>query len=168
MQEETSERKNALEAYIYSLRNKLYDALAPYVTDDAKAALLGRLEEMEVCLFGGGRCWRGQPGPAGSLAGAFWGCLPACSALPTLPGLLQGLTAPRTPGTCHPPALPCPHAALDSHAARLLPPKPRPHRCLLRCAAQNWLYDEGEDEAKSVYVAKLAELRKAGDPIQLR
>ncbi len=35
-------------------------------------------------------------------------------------------------------------------------------------APQNWLYDEGEDEAKSVYVAKLAELKKAGDAIELR
>lgn len=30
---------------------------------------------------------------------------------------------------------------------------------------EDWLYEEGEDEEKSVYVAKLAELRKVGQPI---
>ena len=29
---------------------------------------------------------------------------------------------------------------------------------------EDWLYDEGEDQAKKVYVAKLVELRKQGDP----
>mgnify|MGYP001136094711 CR=1 FL=1 len=33
---------------------------------------------------------------------------------------------------------------------------------------QNWLYDEGEDVAKSVYVAKLEELKKLGAPIEQR
>jgi hypothetical protein len=33
---------------------------------------------------------------------------------------------------------------------------------------EDWLYDEGEDETKSVYVAKLAELRAKGDPIAAR
>lgn len=35
-------------------------------------------------------------------------------------------------------------------------------------ALQNWLYEEGEDETKSVYVEKLVELRKQGDPIVVR
>ena len=48
VQEETSERKNALEAYIYSLRNKLSDVLTPYVTEEDRAALLDRLEKAEV------------------------------------------------------------------------------------------------------------------------
>lgn len=43
------------------------------------------------------------------------------------------------------------------------PPNPPPPPL-----CQNWLYDEGEDEPKSVYVAKLEELQKQGDPIQLR
>ncbi len=34
--------------------------------------------------------------------------------------------------------------------------------------AQNWLYEDGEDEKKSVYVAKLEELRKEGDAIEHR
>ncbi len=33
---------------------------------------------------------------------------------------------------------------------------------------QDWLYDEGEDETKSVYTAKLDELKALGDPIALR
>jgi heat shock protein 4 len=33
---------------------------------------------------------------------------------------------------------------------------------------EDWLYDEGEDEKKSVYVAKLQELRGRGDPIEQR
>lgn len=33
---------------------------------------------------------------------------------------------------------------------------------------EDWLYDEGEDETKSVYVAKLAELKAKGGPIQAR
>ncbi len=48
VQEETSDRKNALESYIYSLRNRLSEQLAAYVGDDAKAGLLAKLEDMEV------------------------------------------------------------------------------------------------------------------------
>lgn len=33
LQEDTNEAKNRLEEYIYSLRNKLYDTLAPYVKE---------------------------------------------------------------------------------------------------------------------------------------
>jgi hypothetical protein len=33
---------------------------------------------------------------------------------------------------------------------------------------EDWLYDEGEDETKSVYIAKLAELKAKGDPIAAR
>lgn len=35
-------------------------------------------------------------------------------------------------------------------------------------AMEDWLYEDGEDEKKSVYVAKLAELKAKGDPIQMR
>jgi len=35
-------------------------------------------------------------------------------------------------------------------------------------AAEDWLYDEGEDEKKSVYVKKLESLRSVGDPIEER
>lgn len=35
-------------------------------------------------------------------------------------------------------------------------------------AMENWLYEDGEDEAKSVYEAKLVELRVKGDPIAQR
>ncbi|MFS7984332.1 putative Heat shock protein 70 family [Helianthus anomalus] len=33
---------------------------------------------------------------------------------------------------------------------------------------EDWLYEDGEDEAKGVYVAKLDELKKQGDPIEQR
>eukprot|EP01018_Ginkgo_biloba_P024220 Gb_38311 [translate_table: standard] len=33
---------------------------------------------------------------------------------------------------------------------------------------EDWLYDEGEDETKGVYIAKLEELKKFGDPIEER
>ena len=33
---------------------------------------------------------------------------------------------------------------------------------------QNWLYEEGEDEVKSVYVAKLAEMKQLGGPVEAR
>lgn len=51
LQEDTNEAKNALEAYIYSLRSKLYENLAPYV------------QEVGTGLFGGGGCgWGGCVG----------------------------------------------------------------------------------------------------------
>ncbi|WIA27991.1 hypothetical protein OEZ86_010580 [Tetradesmus obliquus] len=79
LQEDTNEAKNALEAYIYDLRNKLYEALGQYVQEADREALSAQLSSME-----------------------------------------------------------------------------------------DWLYDEGEDETKSVYVAKLAELKAKGGPIQAR
>lgn len=33
---------------------------------------------------------------------------------------------------------------------------------------EDWLYDEGEDEKKSTYVAKLTELKAKGNPIEAR
>jgi len=48
VQEATNEAKNALEAYVYSLRNKLYDQLSDYVTDDFKESTSRKLEQMEV------------------------------------------------------------------------------------------------------------------------
>ncbi len=79
VQEETNERKNALEAYVYSLRNKLYDVLADYVSEVDKAKIIKTTEDLE-----------------------------------------------------------------------------------------EWLYDEGEDQPKSVYVAKLDELKAMGEPIEQR
>ncbi len=48
VQDATNEAKNALEAYVYSLRNKLYDHLSDYVTDDFKESTSRKLEQMEV------------------------------------------------------------------------------------------------------------------------
>uniref|UniRef100_A0A7S0WU64 Heat shock protein 70 n=1 Tax=Pyramimonas obovata TaxID=1411642 RepID=A0A7S0WU64_9CHLO len=77
--EETKERKNAVEEYVYNMRNKLCGELADYVAEEAKAAFVTTLEDTE-----------------------------------------------------------------------------------------NWLYEDGEDETKGVYIAKLEELQKTGEPIVQR
>ncbi|KAI8100756.1 hypothetical protein M9434_005147 [Picochlorum sp. BPE23] len=79
IQEETADAKNAVESFVYSLRNQLYEELASFVHPDKKQEIM---------------------------------------------------------------------SALD--------------------AAEEWLYDEGEDEKKSVYVAKLKEMEKMGNPIKSR
>lgn len=56
LQEDTNEAKNALEAYIYSLRNKLYESLAPYVKEADKEALVAQLTRMEDWLYDEGGC----------------------------------------------------------------------------------------------------------------
>ena len=79
VQEDTADAKNAVESYVYDLRNQMYEALADFVHPDKKADISAALE-----------------------------------------------------------------------------------------AAEDWLYDEGEDEKKSVYVAKLKELQAFGEPIRAR
>ncbi|XP_062179844.1 heat shock 70 kDa protein 15-like [Phragmites australis] len=77
--EETKEKKNAVEAYVYDMRNKLYDKYNDFVTPEEKEGLIAKLQEVE-----------------------------------------------------------------------------------------DWLYEDGEDETKGVYIAKLEELKKIGDPIEAR
>jgi len=77
--EETKEKKNAVEAYVYDMRNKLYEKYQAYVTEPQREELTLKLQTVE-----------------------------------------------------------------------------------------DWLYDEGEDETKGVYIAKLEELKKFGDPIEER
>ncbi|KAL2932456.1 Heat shock 70 kDa protein 15 [Bienertia sinuspersici] len=77
--EETKDRKNAVEAYVYDMRNKLNDKYIEFVTPSEKDEFIARLQEVE-----------------------------------------------------------------------------------------DWLYEDGEDETKSVYIAKLEELKKASDPIEER
>ncbi|MCO5578136.1 hypothetical protein L7F22_031974 [Adiantum nelumboides] len=77
--EETKDKKNAVEAYVYDMRNKMYEKYREYATDGEREDLAARLQQTE-----------------------------------------------------------------------------------------DWLYEEGEDETKGVYVAKLAELKKLGDPIEER
>ncbi len=48
MQRDTNDKKNDLEAYIYSLRGKLSDVLSSYVPEAAKEAISSRLTAMEV------------------------------------------------------------------------------------------------------------------------
>ena len=47
-QQQTSEAKNAVEAYVYSLRGKLSDSLAEYATEEDKASISKTLTETEV------------------------------------------------------------------------------------------------------------------------
>ncbi|KAH7547302.1 hypothetical protein FEM48_Zijuj01G0295300 [Ziziphus jujuba var. spinosa] len=77
--EETKDRKNAVEAYVYDMRNKLSDKYNEYVTASEREDFIAKLQEVE-----------------------------------------------------------------------------------------DWLYEDGEDETKGVYVAKLEELKKQGDPIEER
>ncbi|KAJ0865518.1 putative Heat shock protein 70 family [Helianthus annuus] len=77
--EETKDKKNAVEAYVYEMRNKLHDKLYEFVTDSEREGFITKLQETE-----------------------------------------------------------------------------------------DWLYEDGEDETKGVYVAKLDELKKQGDPIEQR
>ena len=48
IQAETADRKNELEAYVYSLRSKLADQLAAYAPAAARETLTARLNAMEV------------------------------------------------------------------------------------------------------------------------
>jgi hypothetical protein len=48
LQRETNDKKNDLESYIYSLRNKLSDVLADYAPESMKSSLLQTLNDMEV------------------------------------------------------------------------------------------------------------------------
>ncbi|KAJ0960599.1 hypothetical protein J5N97_001524 [Dioscorea zingiberensis] len=77
--EETKDKKNAVEAYVYDMRNKLHDKYQDFVLEAEKEALSAKLQEVE-----------------------------------------------------------------------------------------DWLYEDGEDETKGVYIAKLDELKKQGDPIEER
>ncbi|KAG5016281.1 hypothetical protein JHK82_021950 [Glycine max] len=77
--EETKDKKNAVEAYVYDMRNKLNDEYQEFVTASERDDFTAKLQEVE-----------------------------------------------------------------------------------------DWLYDEGEDETKGVYIAKLEELKKQGDPIDGR
>ncbi|EIE18231.1 heat shock protein 70E [Coccomyxa subellipsoidea C-169] len=50
-QDETNERKNAVEAYVYGLRNQLSDALAPFVTEQEQATVSDKLNQTEDWLY---------------------------------------------------------------------------------------------------------------------
>ncbi|GAA0155438.1 Hsp70 family chaperone [Lithospermum erythrorhizon] len=77
--EETKDKKNAVESYVYDMRNKLYDKYQDFVTESDREQFIAMLQEVE-----------------------------------------------------------------------------------------DWLYEDGEDETKGVYIAKLEELKKQGDPIEQR
>lgn len=77
--EETKDKKNAVESYVYDMRNKLNDRYHEFITDPEREQFAAKLQETE-----------------------------------------------------------------------------------------DWLYEDGEDETKGVYIAKLEELKKQGDPIEER
>ncbi|CAI9766097.1 unnamed protein product [Fraxinus pennsylvanica] len=77
--EETKDKKNAVEAYVYDMRNKLNDKYHQFIVDSEREQFISKLQEVE-----------------------------------------------------------------------------------------DWLYEDGEDETKGVYVAKLEELKKQGDPVEER
>ncbi|KZV40816.1 heat shock 70 kDa protein 15-like [Dorcoceras hygrometricum] len=77
--EETKDKKNAVEAYVYEMRNKLHDKYHEFISDSDREQFISKLQEVE-----------------------------------------------------------------------------------------DWLYEDGEDETKGVYVAKLEELKKQGDPVEQR
>uniref|UniRef100_A0A061S331 Heat shock 70kDa protein 4 n=1 Tax=Tetraselmis sp. GSL018 TaxID=582737 RepID=A0A061S331_9CHLO len=49
--EETNERKNALEGYVYDMRNKIYDAYSDFIGPDVKDKFLKQLDDMEEWLY---------------------------------------------------------------------------------------------------------------------
>jgi heat shock protein 4 len=51
LQEECAFCKNALESYVYSLRNRMYETLAPYIADADKASLGDTLQATEDWLY---------------------------------------------------------------------------------------------------------------------
>ncbi|GAA0156661.1 Hsp70 family chaperone [Lithospermum erythrorhizon] len=77
--EETKDKKNAVESYVYDMRNKLYDKYQDFITEPDREQFIAKLQEVE-----------------------------------------------------------------------------------------DWLYEDGEDETKGVYITKLEELKKQGDPIEHR
>ncbi|KAK9060466.1 hypothetical protein SSX86_021170 [Deinandra increscens subsp. villosa] len=52
--EETKDKKNAVEAYVYDMRNKLGDKLHDFVTDLDRKALLTKLQETQDWIYGDG------------------------------------------------------------------------------------------------------------------
>jgi hypothetical protein len=135
LQRETNDKKNDLESYIYSLRNKLSDVLADYAPQSMKDTLMQKLNEMEVPIPG--HCcaaWRHD----------------------SLCGIVRS-KASTTSG----------RANSQGHSQHTQDIKFSLAHVALH-VLQDWLYDEGEDQTKSVYVEKLAGLRGHGEPIETR
>lgn len=54
VQEETADARNAVESYVYSLRNRLSDSLSKFVSPDKRDALIAALDAAEDWLYGDG------------------------------------------------------------------------------------------------------------------
>ena len=64
----------------------------------------------------------------------------------------------------------CGHQVAPCHTTPFWPvslPLTHPPSLAIPCP-QNWLYEEGEEETKSVYVAKLGEVKALGGPVEAR
>jgi heat shock protein 4 len=48
---ETAEQKNAVESYVYAMRNKLGAELEPFTTDEERSNLTGKLDATENWLY---------------------------------------------------------------------------------------------------------------------
>lgn len=148
LQRETNDKKNDLEAYIYSLRNKLSDVLADYAPESIKGSLLQKLNDMEV-------------GNVGRVENS-------------MVNLKAPVTLDRPPvHHAHLPLSPTSGTILSSNVLSRGSNSRRSANATSKGKAaladsQEWLYDEGEDQTKSVYVEKLAGLRGHGEPIETR
>lgn len=54
IQEETADARNAVESYVYSLRNRLSDSLSKFILPDKRDALVSMLDAAEDWLYGDG------------------------------------------------------------------------------------------------------------------
>jgi len=51
---ETAEKKNAVESYVYDMRNKINESLATFAVESARNLLIKKLDETETWLYGEG------------------------------------------------------------------------------------------------------------------
>ena len=60
------------------------------------------------------------------------------------------------------------HHQLSDSLAEFVTEKEKEEFCRELSATEDWLYDEGEDQAKKVYVKRLEELQKTGNKVVMR
>ena len=94
-QDETNERKNAVEAYVYMLRNQLSDALSQYVTEQEQSSISSKLTDTEVvvllCTEKAAMCGGLQPGQLACLGdGSISSKQLADTKVRVLPGYCRG------------------------------------------------------------------------------
>ena len=111
-------------------------------------------------------CTMGSPGTVMSaLLQLVWPLSWTTSALCKLPGPLPCLPWMSLHHQARP-VLPT-HSSL-AHSTSTQHPRLPTHPPTHPPTPQNWLYEEGEEETKSVYVAKLGEVKALGGPVEAR